>query len=147
MLRSATLNDAIELAPRLRAADKAELRACGHQDFEMVLIESIALSDEAWAFIADGKVHDVMGVVNEGTYGVPWMLGSGEVFNHKKAVLQLPFEYVRNWVEKYGKLLNIVHTENHRSIRWLKYIGFTIEPPLEFNGHFFHPFTMSKPNV
>lgn len=147
MLRPATLNDAVSLAPRLRAADKAELRACGHLDTEMVLIESIVLSDEAWAYEAGGKVLALMGVVGEDTYGVPWLLGSDELFNHRKAIMQLPFEYVPRWVEKYGKLMNIVHTGNHRSVRWLKYIGFTLGEPVQFNGHFFYPFTMSKPHV
>lgn len=147
MLRPATLDDAYRLAPKLRLADQIELRACGHTDFEMVLVESFALSDEAIAYEVDGELLALAGVVGEPTFGIPWLLGSDGLIEHKKAIIQTPFQYVPRWLERYGFLQNIVHTENRRSIRWLRYLGFTLGEPVPFNGHLFHPFSMSKPNV
>lgn len=141
MLRPATIEDAFSLAPRLRSADRVELEVQGHVDMDVVLAESIAMSDEAWAYEVEGVVHAVMGVVEGGSFGIPWMLGSDELFNHQKALLRLPFVYVPRWLDKYAVLMNFVHTENHRSIRWLKRIGFTIEAPIPMGQGLFHPFT------
>jgi hypothetical protein len=49
---------------------------------------------------------------------------------------------VDGWREKYGPLINFVHTDNEKSIRWLRWIGFTIAAPVPFGikQHLFHPF-------
>jgi hypothetical protein len=144
MIRTATIDDAFALAPRLRSADRVELEAQGHQDMDVVLAESIAISKEVMAFELDGVVHAVFGVVDAGKFGVPWMLGSDELFNHRKALLCLPNDYVPRWLKEHGFLMNMVHTENHRSIRWLQRIGFTVQEAVQEPGGTFHPFTMGQ---
>lgn len=147
MIRPATIEDAFTLAPRLRSADRVELEAQGHKYMDVVLAESIAMSQECLAFELDGQVHAVFGVVDAGKYGVPWMLGSDELFNHRKALLCLPSDYVPRWLKQYGFLMNMVHADNHRSIRWLQRIGFTIEEAVQEAGGTFHPFTMRPAHV
>lgn len=143
MLRPANIEDVFSLAPRLRSADRVELAAQGYADVEIALGESIVLSEEAWAFDHGGQVHAVGGVV-AAECGVPWMLGSDELFNHRKALMTVPLNYVSRWLERFGLLMNMVHAENHQSIRWLRRIGFTIHPAVPFGSGLFHPFTMRK---
>lgn len=150
MIREATIEDAFALAPRLRAADRAELEAQGHLDMDVVLAESIAVSTPPLAFEVAGEVHALFGCAPGPGYGIPWLLGSEALFSvsNQKALLALPFEHVPQWLDQYGVLLNMVHTENDKSIRWLKRIGFTIEPAVQIEGGaFFHPFTMRKQPV
>lgn len=146
MLRPATIDDAFALAPRLRAADIAEVRAAGHEHMDVVLAESIAASAEAWAYEVNGTVHAIMGLV-EVTGGVPWLLGSNELFKQGRDLLTLPQPFLERWLAKYGVLANMVHTDNHRSIRWLKHLGFTIGEAFQLNGHSFHPFYMRQAYV
>lgn len=143
MLRPATIEDAFALAPRLREADRIELQAQGFLDMDVILAESIVTSEEAWTFAVDGQVHAVMGVVNGGKFGIPWMLGSDALFDHQKALLRLPWDYIPRWLQRYGFLMNVVHTENHRSIRWLKRLGFVMGEPFQEPGGTFQPFSMS----
>jgi hypothetical protein len=147
MIRPATLEDAFNLAPRLRHADRVELEAQGHMFMDVILAESIAMSAECMAFELEGQVHAVFGVASAGKYGVPWMLGSDQLFNHRKALLTLPRDYVPRWLKQYGFLMNMVHADNHQSIRWLRRIGFTIEAPVQEPGGVFHPFTMRTAHV
>ncbi|WP_019406189.1 hypothetical protein [Stutzerimonas stutzeri] len=144
MLRPANIEDVFALAPRLRSADRVELAAQGYADVEIALAESIVLSEEVWAFDHGGQVHAVGGVV-AAECGVPWMLGSDELFTHKKALMTVPLHYIPRWLERFGLLMNMVHAENHQSIRWLQRIGFTIHPAVPFGSGLFHPFTMRQP--
>lgn len=148
MIRPATIEDAFALAPRLRAADRAELEAQGYLDLDVILAESIAMSDEPLAFEVKGAVHAVFGCAPGPGHGIPWLLGSDQLFHYPKALLCLPLDYVPGWLKKYGVLANLVHQENTRSIRWLKRIGFTIEPAVALpGGALFHPFTMRHSHV
>jgi hypothetical protein len=147
MLRPATIDDAFALAPRLRLADIEEVQAAGHPDMDVVLAESISTGSESWAFEVDGVVHAIMGVVDAKEFGVPWMLGSDEIFKYRKALLTLPHAYLPRWLEQFGLLQNLVHSKNRRSIRWLQSLGFTLGPPVQLNGHPFHLFTMGHSYV
>lgn len=147
MFRPATIDDAFELAPRLREADRRELDAQGRPDHDVVLAESIAMSEEVYAFVHDSEVHAVFGVVDGGDHGVPWMLGSDMLFNQSRQLVTLPQQYLKRWLARYGLLQNMVHAENHRSIRWLKRIGFEIHPPFPYGTTSFHLFTQGKPHV
>lgn len=148
-VRPATLEDAFDLAPRLRKADVVELTACGHQDMLIVLAESIAISTEAWAFEDDlGVVQAVGGLAAFGSIGAPWLLGSDEMLRHRKALLNLPRLSVRKWASQFPLLMNYVHHENRAAILWLRRLGFEIHPKVNYKKGVFHPFSLrSIPNV
>lgn len=143
MLRPATLEDAFDLEPRLRDQDVVELTALGHPSMLTALTSSIAMSEESWAFEVDGVVHAIGGVTDAGDgTAIPWLLGSSDLFSHRKALMTLPAQCIQRWASKYPLLTNFVHTENKVSIAWLKRLGFTIHPPIWFGGGLFHQFTM-----
>lgn len=145
MIRLATLEDAFDLAPRLREADRRELEAQGLVDFDVVLAESLAMSDEPLAFEVDGEVLALFGCAPGQGYGIPWLLGSESLFEHPRVLLSLPFDYIPVWLAKYGLLQNMVHGENLRSIRWLRRLGFSIGAPFTLpGGSQFHPFFMRQ---
>lgn len=147
MLRPATIDDAFDLAPRLRQADLEELEAqdIGYPD--VILAESVAVSAECLAFVPNGTVEALFGVADAGEFGVPWLLGSDELFNQGRLLMTLPRPYLSRWLEKYKLLQNVVHTENIQSIRWLKRLGFTIASPVPLGRGTFHPFFMASTNV
>ena len=144
MLRPATIDDAFDLAPRLRKADQAEILAQDIGDCDVVLAESIAVSSECLAFVPNGTVEALFGVADGELYGVPWLLGSEELFNQGKLLLTLPPPYLAKWLGQYKKLQNIVHKDNHRSIRWLRRLGFTIGPAFPVGKGIFHVFYMTS---
>jgi len=128
-VRLATIDDCNKLGPRLRDADKHELKAsCGYGPITALTL-SLNASDEAWVAVDEEGVPILMfGVVNagQGFVGVPWMLGSKGIYQHTR---QLQAQ-CRKWLDvihgDYTLLYNYVHAENPKAIRWLQWMGFTM---------------------
>lgn len=79
-----------------------------------------------------------------GSYGVPWMLGTDEVYRHPKQTLLYGRAIVQNMRDYSPMLQNYVYTENKISIRWLAKIGFEIHEakPYGVEGALFHRFSI-----
>ena len=128
-VRLATLNDCNVLGPRLRDADKYELKvSCGLGPVT-ALTHSLSASDNAYVAVDENEVPILMfGVVNAGQdfVGVPWMLGSKGIYQHTR---QLQAE-CKQWLDvvhkDYTLLYNYVHAKNPKAIRWLQWMGFTM---------------------
>ena len=150
--RPAVAADALLVAQRLRAADRAELAAAGVADAETAITNGIARSALTWATEADGRVLCVGGVAPLRPHllfediGVPWMLGVEELFHHRRPLVTMPPAYIRQMLDRYAELVNFVHAENHQSVRWLRRMGFTVHPAAVYGPHgaLFHKFTMSR---
>ena len=129
IFRDATLEDALSLAPRLRAADLREITLATELTIEHVLVQSLGLSDgTAFAAIESdtGLVIAMGGVVDQGAVGVPWLLGSEEVRKYPAVLICAARDITLEWSKKFPTLVNMVHAENLLSIRWLKHIGYTL---------------------
>lgn len=128
-VRPATLEDCNTLGPLLRQADKEELKlSCGHAPIEALAL-SMEASDTAYVACDESDIPFAMfGVVQAetGFIGVPWMLGSSGIYQH---ALQFKRE-CREWLETISKdyqiLVNYVHADNHKAIRWLQWLGFQL---------------------
>ena len=133
--------DALELAPRLRMADRREVMAShGHRGLQ-ALENSLRRSEEAWAVRRDGELLTLFGVARVallGREGSPWLLGSRSLVHHKRALLHFGRSHVAGWRESYDYLENWVDARNALSIRWLRWLGFTLEAP-ESYGRFQRP--------
>lgn len=144
----ATMEDAAELAPRLRTADRREVMAShGHRGLQ-ALQSSLDRSELAWAVRHDGELLSLHGVVRVsilGGTGSPWLLGSRSLVNHKRALMEISRAHVQGWRERYDFLENWVDAGNALSIRWLRWLGFTLEPAAPYGrfGRPFHRFWMS----
>ncbi len=139
-VRPAILKDTLELAPRIRQADRAEIRASNNSSPLQALVFPFTEPN--------GKVYSIIGTKDEGVigmfgvakcaepdYGVAWMLSSEILFKHtKQFIKECPY-----WIDEMGKgykyLYNFVDKRNWKSLKWLQYLGF--EPKTEIGDYGF----------
>lgn len=144
-IRPATLDDARRLV--LRRADREEIDALTGGDPQEALAESVARSASAWAGLADGALVCLFGVVPAspaGNAGIPWLLGADSVAAYGRPFLRRNRAYVRAMLRDFPVLANVVDARNAVSIRWLRWLGFTLgtPTPMGVRGLPFIPFEM-----
>ena len=142
--------DAAELAANLRDQDREELRAAGVMNAEHAIADGIRRSALCWTARVDGEMACVFGVAPLGTMldprGVPWMLGTPLVPRHRRTLQELTPRYIQQMLEAYPHLLNQVHAKNTVATRWLRKMGFVLQPPTPTGpyGEPFHLFEMKR---
>ena len=125
--------------------DRFECKAMGHTPESALR----AGCDTAkwWYGMLEGQVECAFGICpGEGpNVGVPWYLGTHRVF--RGAALRDLLTRGRAFLYEHAitdehYLVNFVSEQNHKSIRWLKYMGFTIGGTTYFNQHPFLEFSL-----
>lgn len=146
-LRDATEADVEALVPNLRATDLAEVAAGTGRAPREVLADGVRLGG-ALAVVVNGELVAIAGCHAEPENGIgcPWMLGTDGVERHAFEFLRASRRVVRDWCRRYGYLLNFVHADHEVSIRWLQWLGFTVDDPhpLGVRGELFRPFWMQQ---
>lgn len=143
----ATEAHALELAPVVREADRIEIEAAaGISPLEALRI-SLTRSTEAWAGTVDDRVACMFGVGPLsllGGEGCPWLIGGELVGQHAVAFLRRNKAMVVGWSKIFPVMRNAVDVRNTVAIRWLRWLGFTILPPVPYGVQRlpFHPFEM-----
>ncbi len=145
----ATEAHARDLAPRLRAADRAEIEAATGHAPEAALLESLDRSLEARVALLDGRPIAIWGM---GTHsmmfgpGVPWMVGSDELAGAGTRFLRESRAAIGWMLARYGRLVNWVDARNAPAIRYLGWLGFTFDEPAPWGvrGMAFHRFHMER---
>lgn len=137
------------IADNMRDEDAAEVMAVGNMTPWQAIDISIKTSHFSTVGTVDGtpvaifglSVHNI--VTGEGS---PWMLCSRQALDHKRGFFTDTPQAVEAMLNICPKLSNYVHVNNKLSIRWLKWLGFTIEEPIPYgvNGELFHPFYMVR---
>ncbi|CAB4124943.1 hypothetical protein UFOVP61_49 [uncultured Caudovirales phage] len=146
--RAVEPGDIVELVVKMRQADIDELEAVGVQDFVKEIRSSVERSAFSYTFWVDGGLACIIGVVPAGglfdPHGIPWMLGTDLVTVNQRALMRTCRPYIRQMLQAYPVLFNFVHADNHRAVRWLKCVGFTLQPAQPFGplGAPFHRFDM-----
>lgn len=146
--RAVRPDDPVELVVKMRQADIDELTALGIQDFVECVRGSVARSVFAYTIEADGEIVAIMGVAPAlglfDAIGLPWMLGTDLVRRHQRVLMRACRPYIQRMLRAYPHLFNVVHAENHTAKRWLKRVGFTLQPAEPFGPHgaMFHRFDM-----
>ena len=128
-------DDARELAPLLRAEDRAEVLALGVEPVDG-LLQSLAAAREAWTYRDDSRIICMAGVSPLsliGHTGVPWLLGSPLVATHRRAFLIETRRMVARWLGWFPLLRNVVDARYDAAIRWLRWLGFSIGEPFNFS--------------
>ena len=149
---AATPRHAEELLGQLRPADRDEVEAASG-NVERVIRQSLAISDDPVAVrAADGGLIAIYGVAPVhllSDQASPWLLGTARMQSNAKAVLRDAREYLAFARERYPRMMNYVDARNRSSIRWLRRVGFTLEPPAPFGvkGLSFHRFHSGFDNV
>ena len=143
----ATLDHAEELGMRMRYPDRREVWAAAHETSLGAIINSLAVSRDAWTGLADDRVVCMFGVGSPmicSTVGVPWLLATTDLEKHARPFLRRNRKMVKQMMGNYSILRNFVDARNAASIRWLRWLGFRVLPPEPFgiDGLPFHPFEM-----
>lgn len=120
----------------MRAIDVAECAAFGRSPKD-ALRSSLRTSFQAFTAIGESGPVAMLGVVATGMMtgnGVPWLLGSDEVFNYPRDLLVFGRRTIGEWLETFSDLENLVARENDRAIRLLRKWGASIGEEGEMHG-------------
>lgn len=129
--RPAKPADAARLAPSLRAADLAEVRASDSLDAQAALERSLTLSAEAYAGLVDGELAALFGVRRlslASRAGSPWLLTGEAITAHPRTLVQASRGILDVWRHDYVWLGNWVDARHLRAKRWLCWLGFELHP-------------------
>ncbi len=146
-IRKPTYADLDDLFADLRPADRVECEALGLPDWQRHFVLGVEQSDLAWSARCNGELLAVYGASRHSltsTTGAPWLLGTPALDRHRKDLVRIVPPYLEVMLGHFRRLENWVHAGNHRSIRWLKRLGFTIHPAAPYGalGAMFHRFEM-----
>lgn len=73
--------------------------------------------------------------------GVPWALSTNRAKQFPRAWMWWGRRFTQAYLGTYGLLANVVHRDNHVSIRWLEAIGYYVdETVIDVGGEPFHQF-------
>lgn len=118
-------------AVNLRPQDVAEARASGFDDLAQGLRRSVSEAVFARVALINGERVAIGGcgewaqsalVVN----GVPWLVGTPGLTRHGRVLQREARRYIGAMLERYPRLINLVHADNRVAIRWLQRMGFVI---------------------
>lgn len=127
--RSASAEDAKWFAPRLRAADRQEIIAATGETPDLTLRASVAMGDAMVGMVDDEPVallgFPMMSLLP--TTIRPWMVGTDQVEAHDRAVARASYEMVNLHRRRCDVMVNHVDGRNLKAIKWLGWLGFTIE--------------------
>jgi len=132
-LEESTMEHAEKLAPIMNEDDKRELWASNHSTPLESLLLGVEYSVEKVTMIgAKGEIIAMLGVVPEfkpdatTNQGIIWALGSPHQFKYSRQFLKMSKNILEKWLQKYSYLENFVDVRHTRSIRWIRWLGFTI---------------------
>lgn len=140
------------VADNMRQQDRDEILASHGYTPINALNEGVEASDFCTAVYINGELIAILGLVITSMitgHGVPWLLGTDGVVTHSREFLLNSKDVVNELKRKCPNMYNYVHDKNTVSIRWLKWLGFNLEPARPFGvaGEKFIRFTMGNVHV
>lgn len=149
-VRDATMDDIEALYLRLRKADYDEVFAGCGRVYKALRLSYLGSMLCKAVECDDGLVcvYGVSMIDPTKQIGCPWMLGTKLLDGkHRRAPLLIGKECLRSMADLFpGGLMNYVDARNHKSIRWLKWLGFQFDAAVNYGymGLPFYPFTMGE---
>ena len=128
--RPARLTDVGPIARRMREIDRIECAAVGLTP-KAALRAGLRWSDLVWTGTINDKPEAMFGVVVTALVmgeGRPWFLGTDAARSNARAFLEIAPAYLAMIEAAAPNLSNHVHRDNAASIRWLRRLGFVVEP-------------------
>jgi len=147
-LREPTAEDVDYLIANMRQPDIDELLAMTG-DVDKTVRHSVKRSNHKWSVYANGQFVCIFGVGSPSLLsdtGVVWMLGTDLIERYKGAFIKYSRDYITAMLSVYPYLTNFVDARNTRTIRWLKFMGFTFLPakPIGLKGLPFYQFELRR---
>lgn len=145
-LHRPTESDLAYITRKMRAPDRAECIASG-ADPETAVFKGAGLSTHLVCASVDGEPACVFGLVPISMVngvGCPWLLGTDLVYANGRALIRGTRAYIPEMLRAYPHVMNHVHVRNEIAVRWLRHIGFELQPAKEYGpyGELFHLFEM-----
>lgn len=141
------------LAETIRETDRREIQATSGSAPLDAITRCVDQSERVWCGEIGGKVAFIGGVspANLGGRRVPWMIGSYVLDVNPAVFLRYCREKMPLVKDAYPWLENYVDERATTTVRWLKWLGFTVEDPVPYGilSRPFHRFWLKKeaPNV
>lgn len=144
-LQPATLEHAEYIAERVRDADRDELWASNLMTPIKVMTAGIKYAKHVTTGLDDDEPVVMWGVYRPcllTSYGIPWMVGTHKLDEKDVSVafLKRCREPLVAFFKEFDILENYVDARNVRAIRWLRFMGFTVEEEAEPYGELKLPF-------
>lgn len=137
----ATLEHIEPIASIVRQADVNEIWAQSCTTVRDALKVAIEAATIARVGRADGVPGVIYGVVDHGEYGGQiWLIGTKLIEQHRRGFLEKSQSELEDFQQTYDRLWNFVDVRNRLALRWLAWLGFTIDPPQPY-GVFGKPFS------
>ena len=139
------------IAADMRQADIDEVWAAGHKTPLEALVDGWEASQYATIAMNGDEPACMFGLVKRdllsGT-GIIWMLGTNATFKYRREYLKRTPSVIDEMLTVCPRLCNMVHSKNINSIRWLRWLGFTIDDPVPHgpDDELFHRFHKERLN-
>lgn len=135
-------NDLADLAARLTDDDRAELVAAG---LTVECLEGVPAQALRW----HGELVCLFGAVPQPSgAAVPWMMCTRTLRKvPKRQMAETARRVVNDWQAQYPKLINFVHRHHGSALRFLHWLGFSIDRTPNGPGGNFFIFTWERANV
>lgn len=131
------------LAAAMRADDRREALAMLGMGGAPALFMSMYCSREMYVATTDGVPLCAFGVCQTNGLNLIWLVASAEIEKHKRELLLGAKEKLDELLARYGRLENLVDVRSRKSLRFIKWLGFTLSPeviPAGVNGELFYHF-------
>ena len=145
-IRPMRRDDIAPIAAIARAADVDEMQACAGATIEQALQLGLEHSLRAWVIEADGVPLAAAGDTMAGIgVGVPWMVTTQHIVRNRRGFLCASRAVLDDALTRHFQLVNYVDARNNAAIRWLSWLGFSIDDPVPYGAqglpfHKFHLF-------
>jgi hypothetical protein len=131
----------------MRDIDKRECGAFGRSPKDALRISLRTSFHALTALDEEGKVLAMFGVTPLdmlGGKGTPWFLGSGDVFNYARDLMDRGPKIIAWWHETFTEMNNLVSAENLKAISLLRHWGAVVDDTSQMIGGVeFVPFRFS----
>lgn len=142
--RPATPDDIRYMVPRLRLADRAEIRAVTGLPAGAVLQQCADISDQCWVGCTDdnepGVLWGTQPVAGVPEVGWIWMVCTDLILEHRWVFLEQARRGIRQAHASYPVLTNYVDERNEVHVKWLRAMGFSFLRRVERWGAENRPF-------
>ena len=148
----ARVEHAAQLLQDIRPLDLQEVEASTGDPGTTVEM-SVRLSHNPWVVFSDDD--RLLCLFGAAPYNLldnkasPWLLGTTHLGRYSKTLTRVAQAYIAEIREQFPRLENYVDARNTPSIRWLKRVGFAVDPPRVYGvqRRMFHRFHMGLEDV